>query len=72
MFTIKNTKLFVSAVTLSTRDNQNYQNFLARHLKDPCIGINKNWKVKTNIQQTSIYTFLNRTFSTGWYIVSFG
>ena len=42
IFTIKNTKLFVSAVTLSERDNQNYQNFLARHLKDPCIGINKN------------------------------
>ena len=33
IFTIKETKLQVPIVTLSAKDNQNYQNFLAKDLK---------------------------------------
>ena len=34
IFTIKDTKLYVLVVTLSARDNQNHQNFLAKDLKE--------------------------------------
>ena len=46
LFFYQNTKLFVSAVTLSARDNHNYQNFAATDVKEPSIGIiqNKKWK----------------------------
>ena len=40
IFTIKDTKLYVPVVTLSVKGNQNYQNFLAKDLKDQCLGMN--------------------------------
>ena len=39
IFTIKDTKLCVSFVTLSAKDNQKYEN-LAQNLKDQYIGMN--------------------------------
>ena len=48
IFTIKDTKLYVPVVTLSAKDNQNYQKFLAKDLKDQFIGMNvkqnKKWE----------------------------
>ena len=63
LFFYQSTKLFVSAVTLSARDNHNYQNFAATDVKEPSTGINTKQKVKIKIQQTTIYIFLNQTFS---------
>ena len=40
IFTIKNTKLYVLVVTLSTKINQKLSNLLAKDLKDRFIGIN--------------------------------
>ena len=59
----KTKKIYLSAVTLSARDNQNHQNFLANDLKDPCGGINTKQKVKIKLQQRSIDIFFNQTFS---------
>ena len=39
IFTIKDTKLYVSFVTLSAKDNQKYEN-LAQNSKDQYIGMN--------------------------------
>ena len=41
IFTIKDTKLYVPTVTLSTKNDQNYQNPLAKDLKDWSIGMRK-------------------------------
>ena len=57
IFTIKETKLHIPDVTLSAKDNQNYQNFLAKNLKNQCIGINIKQKVGTKIQQMNIDIF---------------
>ena len=48
---MKDTKLYVSVVTLSARDDQKYQNFLAKDLKDQFIGMNVKQKVKININK---------------------
>ena len=40
---------------------KNYQNFLAKALKDQCIGVNAKQKVKIKIQQMSIDIFFNQT-----------
>ena len=53
-FTIKDTRLYVSVVTLSTRDKKNYQKFLAKDLKDQFIGINIKQEVRIKIQQINI------------------
>ena len=50
IFNIKGTKLYVPVVTLSARDNQNYQNFLAKDLKDQLIGMNIKQKVRIKLQ----------------------
>ena len=50
IFNIKDTKLYVPVVTLSARDNQNYQNFLAKDLKDQLIGMNIKQKVRIKLQ----------------------
>ena len=34
IFTIKDTKLWITVVIVSAKDNQNYQNFLTKDLKD--------------------------------------
>ena len=60
IFTITETKLYVSeVVTLSA--TKNYQNFLAKDLKDQCVGVNIKQKVRIKIQQMSTYIFLNQT-----------
>ena len=50
VFTIKGTQLFVPVVTLSVRDNQNYQNFLVKDLKDKFIIMNTKQKMRIKIQ----------------------
>ena len=56
IFTIKDTKFYVPVVTFSAK---NYQNFLAKDLKDRFIGMNiKPLKIK--MQQMSIDIFLNQ------------
>ena len=40
IFTIKDTKLYVPVVIVSGKDNQNYQNLLAKDLKDQFIRTN--------------------------------
>ena len=59
--TIKDAKLFVSVIILSTKSNQNHQNVLGKGLKDQCIGMNKKQKVRIKIRQTSIDSFFNKT-----------
>ena len=59
IFIIKGTKLYLPVVNLSTRDNQNYQNFLAEDFKDQFIGMNIKQKVKMKIQQMNIDIFSN-------------
>ena len=61
IFTIKDTKLYAPAVTLSTKDNQNLSNFLANNLKVQCIGMNIKQKMMIKIRQTSIDIFSNQT-----------
>ena len=57
VFTIKDTKLYVHAVTLLAKENkkncQNYQ----KGLKDQCIGMNIKQKGRVTIQQMRIYIF---------------
>ena len=48
-FTIKETKLYVPVTTLSAKGNQNYQNFLAKDLKDQFTGMNIKQKVRIKI-----------------------
>ena len=51
---VKDTKLQVPVVALSAKDNQNYQNFLTKNLKDQIIGVNIKQKVRIKLQQISI------------------
>ena len=53
-FTIKDTNLYVPAVTLSARDNQNHQSFVVKDVKYPCIGINIKQKGKIKMQEKGI------------------
>ena len=48
-FLIKETRLYVSVVNLISKDNQNYQNFLAKDSKDQCIQMNMKQKVRIEI-----------------------
>ena len=59
IFSIKDTKLYVHIVTLSTKDN--YLDFLTKDLKSQCIGMNIKQKVKLKIQQFTRY-FLESVF----------
>ena len=54
IFTIKDTKLYVSGVTLSAREIKNYQTPLAKDLKNYFIGINIRQKVRIKIQQINL------------------
>ena len=58
--TIKDTNLYVRVVTLSVRDYQNYQNFLAKDLKNQFVRTNIKPKVRIKILQMNTDTFLNR------------
>ena len=51
VFTIKDTKLYAPAVTLSVGDNQN---FLAKDLQDQFIRMNIKQKVRIKLQQMNI------------------
>ena len=63
VFTIKETKLYVPAVTLSAKDTtKNYQNFIVKDLKDQSIGMNIKQKVRIKIRQMNIDIFSNKFF----------
>ena len=49
IFTIKDTKLYFSVVTLSARDKQKYQKFLANNLEDQVNG----YKTKSENENTT-------------------
>ena len=49
IFTIKDTKLYFSVVTLSERDKQKYQKFLANNLEDQVNG----YKTKSENENTT-------------------
>ena len=54
-FTIKDTKLYISIVILSAKDNQKLSKRLSKGLKDLCIGMNIKQKVRMKTSwQTSI------------------
>ena len=55
IFSIKYKKLYVLLVTLSTRVNQNYQNFLAKDLNDQFIGMSI--KKSENKNKTNEYRY---------------
>ena len=60
--TTKDTKayvFYVLFVTLSSKDNQKYQNFLSESLKYQYIGANIKRKVKIKIQQLNVDFFSN-------------
>ena len=62
IFTIKGTKLYMYLLLLYQQKTiKSYQNFLAKDLKDQCIGMNIKQKVRIKIQQTIIEMFLNQT-----------
>ena len=46
IFIIKDTNLYVPVITLPAKNNQKYENFLAKDLKDQFIGMNikKKWE----------------------------
>ena len=48
-FLIKETRLYVPVVNLIAKDNQNYQNFLAKDSEDQCIRMNMKQKVRIEI-----------------------
>ena len=57
MFTMKDTKLYVPVITLSAKDNQNYQKLLVKDLEDQCTRMNIIQKVRVKTRQTSIDIF---------------
>ena len=61
-FTIKDTKLYVTVVTISAGDNQKLSNFLVKDLKDQFIGMNKKQKGRIRIQQRNIDICSNQVF----------
>ena len=48
-------------VTLSARDNQNYESISAKDLEDQSIGMNMKQKVIINIQKANLDIFSNKT-----------
>ena len=63
IFTLKETELYVSVVTLSKKKKaiENYQNSSAKELKYLYRGMNIKQKVKIKIQHMCIGIFLNQT-----------
>ena len=53
-------KLYVPIVTFSAKTIKSYQNFVARDLKDKCVGVNIRQKERIKMQQMSIDVFLNQ------------
>ena len=60
IFTIKDTKLWIPVVISLAEDNQNYQNFLAKDLKDRFVRMNKKQKVRIKVQQINIDIVSNK------------
>ena len=60
IFTIKDTKLYVSLITLSAKDNGKLSKRLSKELKDQCIGMNIKQKLRIKIQHNSIDIFSNQ------------
>ena len=58
---IKETTSYIPVDTLTSKD-KNYQNFLAKDLKDHCIGTNIKQNVRLKTRQTSIHIFLNQVW----------
>ena len=59
IFTIKDEKLYIPAVTLSAKDNQKLSNLLAKDLKDQILRINMKTR-RIKIQQMNIDIFSNQ------------
>ena len=69
IFTIKDAKLYKPVVKLTANLKRNYQNFLAKNLKDRCIGMNtikKKLRIKT--QQTVDIFLMQLTNCFCWFI----
>ena len=62
IFIIKDTKLYVTVVTISAGDNQKLSNFLVKDLKDQFIRMNKRQKGRVRIQQRNIDICSNQVF----------
>ena len=60
IFTIKDTKLYVSLITLSAKDNGKLSKRLSKELKDQCIGMNIKQKLRIKIQHNSTDIFSNQ------------
>ena len=60
IFTIKDTKLYVSLITLSAKNNGKLSKRLSKELKDQCIGMNIKQKLRIKIQHNSIDIFSNQ------------
>ena len=62
IFTIKDTRLYIPVVTYQQKTIKNYQNYLAKDLKDQFIGMNIKQKVIMKIRQTNL-DFFDKIFS---------
>ena len=60
IFSIKDTKLDDSVVTLTERDAQNYQNFLVKDFKDQFIETIRKQKARLKLQQINLAIFWNQ------------
>ena len=60
ILTIKDTKLHVFVVTYHQETIKNYQNFLVKDLKDQFIEMNIKQKMRIQILQMNVDTFLNQ------------
>ena len=60
IFTIKDTKLYVSVVTLSAKDNQKLSKFLTKDLKDQFLGIYIKQRLIIKIPQMNLDIFSNQ------------
>ena len=62
IFTIKDTKLYVSVVTLSARGNPKLSELFTKGFKDQFIGMNIKQKLRLKLQQINIDIFSNQIF----------
>ena len=61
LFLLSKTQNHISLSSLYKQKTiKNYQNFLAKDLKDPCIGMIIKQKMRAKVQQISIYIFSNQ------------
>ena len=60
IFSIKDTKLYVPVVTFQQQTIKNYQNVLAKDVKDQFIGMNMKLNVRLKILQMNLDIFPNQ------------